>query len=58
MSLVDHPTSQPSFDSSPIWTPIIAAEDKTTTPFSADYVRKLCVYIGATQRICLFSDGL
>jgi hypothetical protein len=26
MSLVDHPISQPSFDSSPIWVPIIAAE--------------------------------
>jgi hypothetical protein len=26
MSLVDHPISQPSLDTSPIWTPIIAAE--------------------------------
>jgi hypothetical protein len=28
MSLIGHPISQPSLDISPIWTPIIAAEDR------------------------------
>jgi hypothetical protein len=28
MSLLDHPTSQPSLDISPIWTPVITAEVK------------------------------
>jgi hypothetical protein len=32
MTLVDHPISQPSLDTSPIWTPIIAA------PSGVDYV--------------------
>jgi hypothetical protein len=36
MSLVDHPIGQPSFDISPIWTPVIAAEFRKlhTTPSS------------------------
>jgi hypothetical protein len=38
MSLIDHPISQPSLNNSPIWTPIIAAESETTTPFGVDYV--------------------
>jgi hypothetical protein len=36
MSLVDHPISQPNLDISPIWNPIIVAEDKTTTPSTVD----------------------
>jgi hypothetical protein len=36
MSLIDHPISQLSLDISPIWTPIIAAEVKETTPSNAD----------------------
>jgi hypothetical protein len=47
MSLIDHPISEPSLDISPIWTPVITA---------VDYVSNLCFYVGATQRICLFSD--
>jgi hypothetical protein len=31
---------------------------KSTTPSSVDYVRKLYFNVGTIQRICLFSDGL
>jgi hypothetical protein len=53
MPLVDHLTSQPSLDISPI----TAAEvRKLQLRPSVDYVRKLCVYVGTIQRIFLLSD--
>jgi hypothetical protein len=58
MSLTDHHINQPSFDISPIWTPIIAAKSANYTPTSVDCVRKLCFYVGTIQRVSLFTDGL
>jgi hypothetical protein len=41
MSLIDHPVSQPSLDSSLIWTPIVTADiRKQLCPVC--YVGKLC----------------
>jgi hypothetical protein len=59
MSLIDHPISQPSLDTSPIWTPVIAAKIKKTAAPSGVYLMgKECFYVGTIQRLCLFSDDI
>jgi hypothetical protein len=53
MSLIDHPIRQPSLEFSPIWTHVIATgvTNLHTTPFSADYVGRLCFYVGTKHRL-------
>jgi hypothetical protein len=44
MSLIDHPTRQPSLDVCPIWTPVITAEVQCTLSGKI-YVYLFCFYV-------------
>jgi hypothetical protein len=56
MSLVDRPISRPSLDISPIWTPVITADVKTTSS-SVDGIGKLfCLMLAPLGVTLFFSD--
>jgi hypothetical protein len=49
ISLVACPISQPSSDTSPIWTPIFEAEVLNYNLSSLDYMGMFCFYVGIIQ---------
>jgi hypothetical protein len=56
MSLVDHPSTQPSLDISPIWTSIITAEVKELPLCPVQIMCESCVLCWYRAENCLPSD--
>jgi hypothetical protein len=57
MSLAARPVSQPSLDTSPIWTLIVEAEVRKLQLFPAQIIWESCDFILVLYKICHFITG-